>query len=1640
MKVLKQFLALLLVLLLASPALADIYIPPLGGGGGGGSGTVTSAGLSIPNFPFTVTGTPITVSGTLTATPAAAVGDLILGNGVNSYSRLTIGTNGQVLTSNGTTASWATPTNTGTVTSVGLALTGFPATISNSPVTTTGTLTATAQAATGDLILGSGSNTYGRLTIGANNTVLTSNGTTASWAAPATSGTVTSVAQSLTSLPFLSISGSPITSSGTLALAAAGTTGDVPYFSGSNAMSKLGIGSTGNVLTVAGGVPSWAAPATSGTVTSFSAGTLSPLFTTSVATATTTPALTFSLSNAAAHTALANTTGSSAAPSYTLTSTVVTDGLPLTTQGDVLYENSTPAPARLAAGTAGQLLRTGGASANPAWSTNVFPNTDTTGDLLYASGTNTIGGLGIGSSNQALFVSSGLPAWGTLPAAGGGTGATTVPAKGSVLAGNAGGTAYANITVGTDGQFLEADSASTNGVKWASPSGSGTVNAGTSGQMAYYASSTNAVSGNVNANISSGALTLGVANTTAGTVVLEGGTSGSVTLQTNAVAGSGITCTFPATNSNSVIPDTGASNNFLTAISSGGVISKAQPAFSNLSGNATVAQGGTGLTTLTAHNVLLGEGTSNIAFAAPGATTGVPLVSNNATTDPSFGTCSIGGGGTGLTAAPTDGQLLIGDSNDSTYHLNTITAGSGITVTNGNHTITIASTGGGSGTVTSFSAGTLSPLFTTSVATATTTPALTFSLTNAGAGTIFGNWGTSSGAPSYNAIGSTNQVPTVTAAGGIAWSGAVNSLAVNDAAAQTGNVVLAVPNIVVPASGLIQPLPYHATQIAPAAVAEYTTTTSNASDGVCIGPDGNTWYATGTTKIGKVTPAGTVTEYNTTSSTKAVCVGPDGNIWYSTTTTKVGKITTAGGSDTEYSTTTTPIAICAGPDGLIWYGTGSTKVGKITTAGASNTEYTTTSTVASFPNSICVGPDGNIWYGTTTTKIGQVTTGGTVTEFSTTTSPKNVCAGPDGNVWYGTATTKMGKISVAGAGNTEYTTTTSVGSNGICAGPDGKIWYATNTTKVGNVTTGGTDTEFNTTTAPVFIASGADGGIWYGTSTTTIGTAPLPLTTGQITLRGNTLTSTATTAARTFTLPDANSNSVVPDTGASNNFLTAISSGGVISKAQPAFSNLSGNITAAQMLALTSAHIYVGNGSNQPADVAMSGGATISNTGAVTLGNPGASTLGGIESLASASHKWINTISTSGVPAATQPDITDISGTAHGVAVFTTGAIGTTVAPGTNGNVLTSNGTDWVSSAAAGGSGTVTSVTFTGDGVVDSSTPSSAVTTSGTVTATIKTQSATTALMGPQSGNSAAAPTFRAPNYFDVFGDSSNLRAAPTTGTLTGDYYTSGNWTTTGTITCRMCRLFFGGTVTINNNITVTSTMTSGAGGASGAVADEGGPGSGMFPGGIGGGGTLNGGSGGGGNVNNGGKGGGTVFCGASGNWGGYVQHSPCLWGCGGGAGGGGDTGGAGGAGGTPGGGLYIEAVGNVDINANITANGGAGGAGSSNASGGNGGGGGSGGNIEISSQGTVTLETGKTITTNGGAGGAGNAGSNTAGGGGGGGAGGWVEMWGTTVTNNGTITQTGGAAGGSNGTAATAGGSGGNSLNSFVTGARVGM
>lgn len=61
------------------------------------------------------------------------------------------------------------------------------------------------------------------------------------------------------------------------------------------------------------------------------------------------------------------------------------------------------------------------------------------------------------------------------------------------------------------------------------------------------------------------------------------------------------------------------------------------------------------------------------------------------------------------------------------------------------------------------------------------------------------------------------------------------------------------------------------------------------------------------------------------------------------------------------------------------------------------------------------------------------------------------------------------------------------------------------------------------------------------------------------------ITGASTGGTRTVTLADGNSVSVLPDAGAANQFVTGITSAGVITKAQPTFASLSGNVTVAQM-------------------------------------------------------------------------------------------------------------------------------------------------------------------------------------------------------------------------------------------------------------------------------------------------------------------------------------------------------------------------------------------------------------------------------------------------------------------------------------------
>lgn len=243
-------------------------------------------------------------------------------------------------------------------------------------------------------------------------------------------------------------------------------------------------------------------------------------------------------------------------------------------------------------------------------------------------------------------------------------------------------------------------------------------------------------------------------------------------------------------------------------------------------------------------------------------------------------------------------------------------------------------------------------------------------------------------------------------------------------------------------------------------------TTAPYITGLASGPDGNMWYTSRDGgAVGKMTPAGAVTEYNPPSSndTSAIAAGPDGNMWFTEfNASRIGKITTSG-VITEYTIPTAgsaPYKIVAGPDGNMWFiENEGNKIGKITTDGTI-TEYTIP-TATSNPQGITVGPDGNLWFTETGgRKIGKITTAGVITEYSLgSEAPLDIVTGPDGNLWFTSYGSHIGKMTPSGA-YTLYNTSTT--TSGIAVGPDNLVWFTfvSGPNSIGNVSMSGTVTEY----------------------------------------------------------------------------------------------------------------------------------------------------------------------------------------------------------------------------------------------------------------------------------------------------------------------------------------------------------------------------------------------------------------------------------------------------------------------------------------------------------------------------------------------------------------------------------------------------
>ena len=152
------------------------------------------------------------------------------------------------------------------------------------------------------------------------------------------------------------------------------TQGDILY-RGASVWTNLAPGTSGDFLTTGGASanPSWTA-GNAGTVTSVAAGT-------GLAGGTITSTGTLSLATITSHDVMANTTGGTAAPAGVTLSSLL-DAAIDNTQGDILYRGSSTWT-DLGPGTAGNVLQTGGASANPSYRPTSQVNVYTASSQTY---------------------------------------------------------------------------------------------------------------------------------------------------------------------------------------------------------------------------------------------------------------------------------------------------------------------------------------------------------------------------------------------------------------------------------------------------------------------------------------------------------------------------------------------------------------------------------------------------------------------------------------------------------------------------------------------------------------------------------------------------------------------------------------------------------------------------------------------------------------------------------------------------------------------------------------------------------------------------------------------------------------------------------------------------------------------------------------------------------------------------------------------------------------------------------------------------------------------------------------------------------------------------------------------------------
>ena len=231
--------------------------------------------------------------------------------------------------------------------------------------------------------------------------------------------------------------------------------------------------------------------------------------------------------------------------------------------------------------------------------------------------------------------------------------------------------------------------------------------------------------------------------------------------------------------------------------------------------------------------------------------------------------------------------------------------------------------------------------------------------------------------------------------------------------------------------------------------------------GIAAGPDGNLWITeVRANRIARMTPAGVVTEFQVPGAhcekaewwdicdLSGIAAGPDGNLWFTMFWGGIGRITPSGivsvfdtmayGNGGVYGSTD----ITRGPGGNLWFtASWSLHIGEISPEG----KVTAFPTQAGSPLGITSGPDGNVWYvDNDVPRVFRMNPDGVETTFPlpwTDGYLRDMAAGPDGNLWFVDGYERLGRITPSGVVTEFRLPSPMSGAWAIAVGPDGLLWF-----------------------------------------------------------------------------------------------------------------------------------------------------------------------------------------------------------------------------------------------------------------------------------------------------------------------------------------------------------------------------------------------------------------------------------------------------------------------------------------------------------------------------------------------------------------------------------------------------------------------